>query len=442
MNYEGDDRRPTSLPSEILINILSFLPTKSAVATAILSRSWRHLWTHITALRFTITDFPEHKFNAIFFFIIRRVSWRHINTIELTINAHPNVRDPSSLTRLIHDIVYNGTNIKHLKVIYENYKLCTISLPTSIFKKQSLEALEVYAPNGVSLGDVKVLHKNPNLRKLLITIREHHLVIFDKLLKSWPLLEILHVHFNMVAERNHPIKIISQNLKWLSVNLVGEECFIDTSKIMLDTPKLEYFEVHSPIMVKFCFLKTPSGLLKAKLFMGDGNDQSLNLYSNYVMSVFNPILRVKTLKLSGDLLIALANLDVKVEVFHKLSHLEVGLSCRRSLGGVRRFLRQCPNVECLVLKKTCRAKWDGLNWSQINFLPLRDKIERIELWNFDGSGIICYIFSVAKGLKKLDIIIQIQNNGESANLKKIEISQELLALSKELPSCEINILLY
>ncbi|XP_074314838.1 F-box/LRR-repeat protein At4g14103-like [Silene latifolia] len=440
MNYEKIGRLEL-LPKEILITILSFLPTKHAVATAILSRSWRYLWTQITALRFTITDFPEHKLNAIIFFIIKRVSWRYVNAIELIINnGYPNAPDPTSLENVVHDIIYDGTNVKELKVFSRNFLKSTISLPRSILEKPTLEVLEVYANLGFSIGKVEVNDTHPNLKKLVISIREYDLKSFENLIKSSPLLEILRVHVQVLEEFNDPIKLNAKNLKYSSMNFVYEKHTIEKNKITLNTPKLHQFEFHSSCMVELCFLKTPIGLSKAKLFMGD--ERPL-FFLNHVFDVFNPIFRVKTLKLSGDLLLALTYPGFKVKVFDNLSHVEMGLSYTQSWYGVKFFLEQCPNVETLVLKRACNAKWDNFNWPEFKFLPrrLHKKIQRIELWNFGGIDVVlpilCYIFSVAKALKKLHI--SIQNNGES---KKINVSSKLLALSKTLPSCEINVLFY
>ncbi|CAA7060074.1 unnamed protein product, partial [Microthlaspi erraticum] len=54
--------RISELSDELLIKILSFLPTKSAVSTGILSKQWEFLWTWLPKLEFDdyfITDDPD-----------------------------------------------------------------------------------------------------------------------------------------------------------------------------------------------------------------------------------------------------------------------------------------------------------------------------------------------------------------------------------------------
>ncbi|CAI0375065.1 unnamed protein product [Linum tenue] len=47
-----DDDRLSSLPDEIITHILSYLQTKYAVVTAVLSRRWKNLWTRVSSLDF------------------------------------------------------------------------------------------------------------------------------------------------------------------------------------------------------------------------------------------------------------------------------------------------------------------------------------------------------------------------------------------------------
>ncbi|AET03911.1 F-box/RNI/FBD-like domain protein [Medicago truncatula] len=58
-----EEDRISKLPDDVLNNILSCLPTKTAVATGRLSRHWRHLWKHLSVLNFCDNsyDFQGHS---------------------------------------------------------------------------------------------------------------------------------------------------------------------------------------------------------------------------------------------------------------------------------------------------------------------------------------------------------------------------------------------
>ncbi|MCI10311.1 F-box/LRR-repeat protein [Trifolium medium] len=54
------DDRISSLPDPILYHIISFLPTKSAATTTILSKRWNPLWLCVPTLNFDDTQFKDY----------------------------------------------------------------------------------------------------------------------------------------------------------------------------------------------------------------------------------------------------------------------------------------------------------------------------------------------------------------------------------------------
>ncbi|MFS8019369.1 putative F-box domain, leucine-rich repeat domain superfamily, F-box-like domain superfamily [Helianthus anomalus] len=55
MNMEGD--RLSSLPDDLILKILSFIDTKHAIRTSVLSSRWRYIWTSTPRLDFSTRDF-------------------------------------------------------------------------------------------------------------------------------------------------------------------------------------------------------------------------------------------------------------------------------------------------------------------------------------------------------------------------------------------------
>ncbi|KAJ4759951.1 hypothetical protein LUZ62_070326 [Rhynchospora pubera] len=53
--------RLSSLPDDILIHILSFLRTREAVQTCILSKRWRNTWASVPVLNFHVSDYNENE---------------------------------------------------------------------------------------------------------------------------------------------------------------------------------------------------------------------------------------------------------------------------------------------------------------------------------------------------------------------------------------------
>ncbi|KAF5782338.1 putative F-box domain, leucine-rich repeat domain superfamily, F-box-like domain superfamily [Helianthus annuus] len=55
MNVEGD--RLSSLPDDLILKTLSFIDTKHAIRTSVLSSRWKYIWTSTPRLDFSTRDF-------------------------------------------------------------------------------------------------------------------------------------------------------------------------------------------------------------------------------------------------------------------------------------------------------------------------------------------------------------------------------------------------
>ncbi|KAK9684436.1 hypothetical protein RND81_10G210000 [Saponaria officinalis] len=210
----NEDDRLSSLPNAIKITILSLLPLKLAMSTSILSWSWRYLWTHITALRFTSPYYVTHNFSVDMFRTLGRMltSWQKLNTLEIIIvpPTKTSITSHLNIVKLGYCLPYtNGLSIKDFKVKFKKYDY-KIDVPPYIFERQSIEVLEL---GGFRIRNREINYKLPKLRKLVIDICGSDLECLGNLVTSCPMLEILRVGVDVGKKLAYPIEIRSQNLK-------------------------------------------------------------------------------------------------------------------------------------------------------------------------------------------------------------------------------------
>lgn len=104
--------RITNLPEEIIIHILSFLPTKNAIRTSLLSTKWIRIWKNLTNLHFDDRSFPSPTGNEKFIKSVRRAT-RASNSILHTFKL--NCSQPYN-TDLVHSCISNAIKRKVRKL--------------------------------------------------------------------------------------------------------------------------------------------------------------------------------------------------------------------------------------------------------------------------------------------------------------------------------------
>ncbi|CAA7062545.1 unnamed protein product [Microthlaspi erraticum] len=129
---------------ELLVKILSFLPTKVAVSTSVLSRRWEHLWKRVPKLDFAYTDAkPSDKCQKrLHRFIQRNLPLHRAPVLE-------SLRLKLSFPSFIPDDIEAWTDVavsrgvRELSISYSSADGYITRLPDSLYTCESLVSLKL-----------------------------------------------------------------------------------------------------------------------------------------------------------------------------------------------------------------------------------------------------------------------------------------------------------
>lgn len=260
--------RISGLPDEILCHILSFLPTKYAVATSILSHRWTDIWTKTPALRFHDEhhlDKDKSKFMCFVDKVLARYGSPYIENFQICYTD--STKD--QLSR-INDVVRYAISHKVVELDIQLYFNNMVYQPEIGLRLEPCDSLEVFKINAdicllmPSLGCFKYLKK---FHIELLYDADNELT--SKLFSSLPQLEELKMFLGDMANCTD-INIAAPLLKVLDVNLRGESYSfheLPSLEILIDAPMLEYLAVGDNFLGSYRF-KSLSASFQANISVG------------------------------------------------------------------------------------------------------------------------------------------------------------------------------
>jgi hypothetical protein len=124
----AEEDRISSLPDCLLGHILSFLPTKTSVATSILANRWRHVWKHVSVL-----DFVNRVFSLRMPYPIEKMSLSCIKSI------FNDKLCTSSVDTWVRSAI--GPHLKELSLNIFPIQKCQFQLPIALFTCTNLVSL-------------------------------------------------------------------------------------------------------------------------------------------------------------------------------------------------------------------------------------------------------------------------------------------------------------
>ncbi|KAF5762061.1 putative F-box domain, leucine-rich repeat domain superfamily, F-box-like domain superfamily [Helianthus annuus] len=219
----------SSMPDNVVTNILDRLPVRHAVRTSILSRSWRFKWTMLSQLEFDRVFFGclmQHKGENDCGGVISRLLLHIEGVIEKFVLSMFDVKHINyRVENINHWILFLSTKrIKDLTLDIGNWT--PVKMPTHLFSCVELKHLKL---RNCSFNPPSTFHGFPNLLSLELYMVRFKSGELGEILTRCPLLETLDLGYLYSTRSVKLVEIAkSENLKTLSLRL----CDLDTETII------------------------------------------------------------------------------------------------------------------------------------------------------------------------------------------------------------------
>lgn len=273
----------SELPDAVLCHVLSFLPTKLAVRTSILSSRWKNIWASVLNLDFDDEYNPWiERDDSFSMFVDHVLSFRDSADIHKFRLRCSGVEDFSRIDGWIRTAIDLNAVEFDLRV-HSNGQI--FELPQSFFMSKTLVVLKLnsdclrYVPPKSGCF--------PSLKFLHVTDYYPHYESMEKFFSCCPVLEDLTI--DGVVEHDADVYISAPELKTLRISLSGED-FSPQNTFSINAPKLEKLDVMEDRLSNY-IVKNVKSLVKA----------IVNLYSH------DSCLHCDFSKLSSVLLAGISN---------------------------------------------------------------------------------------------------------------------------------------
>ncbi|CAG7879732.1 unnamed protein product [Brassica rapa] len=447
------------LPDHLLCQILSHVPTKTAVVTSVLSTRWRTIWLWTPVLDLHTHDFPNFyafaSFISRFLYFSKGSSCLHKLKLDLRFGRpiqyiSSELRNLEFVSRryldpsyLITQWINNAVKVQHLDILFLHPRIVDM-MPLSIYTCVTLVSLKLCnvslaASEYVSLPRLKIMHLVDNVYA--------NDAFLEKLISSCPVLEDLTVVRHGETDYNLDVlRVHSKSLKSLVVDLDGNSFKYsdeDTGKaVVIDAPRLTYLSLEDYQSTSFVINKLG---LSAKVNVNVSFDMDFDTdvidssKTSVVGTFFTMLSTVRDMTLSGTTL-QVISLYLKHEPLPQFPYLVRfhAVFYNSDLGKLPNILQSCPNLKSLVLEL------EGFKVNELLVLSsssvpecLRSSLECVEIRTPIRGAVpeielVNYFLENSAVLKKLKMCLSRGRMNEESN-----ILMELLRLRRCSPSCEV-----
>ena len=265
----------STLPDSLLSHILSFLPARHAVATSILSKRWRSVWTSIPNLDF---DNDLKHFHVIYRVLLQTEP----NSIKsFRISCRDLSFDPSDVTSWVSTAMRRKVQKLHLSLIPKE----TFKLPRSFYSCETIVELKLVGNFNLNVPTPVYL---PSLKKLSLIRVIYAKDAFDMLVCGCPVLEDLSVQTECdIAWKTCPVALKNCSIEF--IRFKG-----DNYKLDINASSIQCLSLTGKLNGDNYHIRNTNSLVEAKFYVfADEGD------TRYLVSLLGSLRQAKILSLSS-----------------------------------------------------------------------------------------------------------------------------------------------
>ncbi|KAH9616397.1 hypothetical protein KSS87_019625 [Heliosperma pusillum] len=460
------------LPDELVIHIISFLPTKHAVSTSVLSKRWKFLWCYaLKSLHFDDSVSFNHAFHEDVGYYGLEIPHRlsSFNNFVDTVLKLIKVPQVDNFFLKMYPF-YSGFNPVHswldhivttrqAKEIHLHFSLSVclsisrVVFPFEIFNSASLRVLKLYFRTDHPLTPSNNSKRRlflPNLNILHFWMDDicDQWCLLNSLFRASPQLEEAYFGGDLGKSKRF-CNIYAPSLKRLRMKFRSAE---SSNKFLVNAPILEELLVVDQAFQEHV-LKS-NCLVSAKLdigFPGVGKFPELHARSHRVCKLLRRISRVKFLNLRAHTMDALSiycnNTGCNLPQFPALCQLKLCFRNYSSWDVIPKLLECVPNLEVLVISKDFKGKNAQFRrdsvWTQPSSVPvcLVSTLRQVEVGDCESHqvefNLINYL--LVHGNALCTFLVELFPADSRIDLR---FNEKLMLIPRVSKACELKISVY
>ncbi|KAL1211456.1 F-box/LRR-repeat protein [Cardamine amara subsp. amara] len=357
----------SNLPDEVRYHILSFLTTKEAALTSVLSKKWRNLVAFVPNLDFDDSEFlhPEEDkreregiLQSFMDFVDRVLALQGTSPIKrFSLKCETGVYH-ARVNSWICKVLQRGVTDLDLSINFED---CYF-LPQELFVSRTLVNLKFNTEYGLywwtgPQGTFLPMLKSLKIDSAMIFCNEK----IEMLLPCFPVLEVLQMVDMEWVDLD--VTVSSATVTKLLISSAGWRTLRNPKSVSFDTPSLLSFS-YSDIVAEDYPLVNMKSLFKARIILvvtdeqverirkpiTDLSEDDAVLRFHNAVKLMNGIQNVQELHLHSDTIEVLSLCCESMPVFNNVKKLGIKSDVDRGWQALPVLLRNCPHLDILVIE--------------------------------------------------------------------------------------------